>query len=212
VAPAAHPTVAGRISQAQRRGSQVAAPAGTPAAAQVGSPAARADSPAVARQEAVDHRMADQEAGHRAAGREAAGREAAGREAAGREAAGHPAAAREAEVAGSRTEVLKTGPAGLLRAAGCQAAGCPAPVQRGRMADSCRLPRSDPRRSLQVGDEYAIGHAQRAVRFRALMTPRSDASTIDALMPTPHNTRSPTSISRYAAASASRPAVSACSL
>jgi methyltransferase (TIGR00027 family) len=51
----------------------------------------------------------------------------------------------------------------------------------------------------------------RAARFRALITARSDARTIDSLIPTPHSTRSPTSISRYAAASASRPAVSACS-
>jgi len=36
----------------------------------------------------------------------------------------------------------------------------------------------------------------RAARFRALITPRSEARTIDSLMPTPHSTRSPTSISR----------------
>jgi hypothetical protein len=36
----------------------------------------------------------------------------------------------------------------------------------------------------------------RAARFSALITPRSDAFTIDSLMPTPHSTRSPTSISR----------------
>ncbi len=37
---------------------------------------------------------------------------------------------------------------------------------------------------------------RRAVRFSALMTPRSEACTIDSLTPTPHSTCRPTSISR----------------
>jgi hypothetical protein len=36
----------------------------------------------------------------------------------------------------------------------------------------------------------------RATRFKALITALSDAPTIDSLTPTPHSTRSPTSISR----------------
>lgn len=36
----------------------------------------------------------------------------------------------------------------------------------------------------------------RTYRFSALTTPRNDACTIDSLMPTPHCTLSPTSISR----------------
>ena len=53
-----------------------------------------------------------------------------------------------------------------------------------------QLFRRDTARVTPAPDRY------RAARFSALITPRSDASTIDSLMPTPHSTRSPTSISR----------------
>ena len=44
-----------------------------------------------------------------------------------------------------------------------------------------------------------LGYAaacRRAARFSALITARSEARTIDSLIPTPQYTRSPTSISR----------------
>jgi hypothetical protein len=65
-------------------------------------------------------------------------------------------------------------------------------------------PAEEPLGELSVrapGDHRAGARAgqaprSRAARFSALITARSDAFTIDSLMPTPHSTRSPTSISR----------------
>lgn len=50
--------------------------------------------------------------------------------------------------------------------------------------------------SMAIESGEIVAFLYRAARFSALITPRSDASTIDSLMPTPHSTRSPTSISR----------------
>jgi hypothetical protein len=183
--PAGQTPVAGRTSPAQGRGTRVAVPAGTTARAEVGSPAARADTPAVGHraggqqadsrraggQQADSHRAGGQQAdSHRAGGRQADSPAATPQWAGVREEAGvadrraevrEAAAGRRAEVreaaAGRRVEVLRTGPDAPPGAADRQAAGCPAVAQRGRMADSCRLPRSDPRRSFQAGGEYAIG-------------------------------------------------------
>ena len=62
-----------------------------------------------------------------------------------------------------------------------------------------RLPRSwlirHHRGIASRGAGQAAGRS-RATRLSALITPRSDACTIDSLMPTPHSTRSPTWISR----------------
>ena len=54
-------------------------------------------------------------------------------------------------------------------------------------------PFAPPPESARSADRYP---RSRTYRFSALTTPRSDACTIDSLMPTPHCTLSPTSISR----------------
>jgi len=140
----------------------VVAPAGSPVPAQVDSQAAGAGTPAeghraadrpAAGRQAGSHRARGQQAGSWAADREVAvvDREADREVAvvdqeADREVAGADQEAdREVAAVDPRVEAPRTGPAGPPGAAGCQAAGRPAGVQRDRMADSCRLPRSDPR-------------------------------------------------------------------
>ena len=50
--------------------------------------------------------------------------------------------------------------------------------------------------STASGAATGLALLRRAARFRALITPDTDARTIDELIPTPHSTRSPISISR----------------
>src|ERR1022692_19559 len=72
--------------------------------------------------------------------------------------------------------------------------------QRGALASRGQPGRDRPAEAgFSVPGARRAGQAtgrSRATRLSALITPRSDACTIDSLMPTPHSTRSPTWISR----------------
>ncbi len=77
-----------------------------------------------------------------------------------------------------------------------EVSGCMGPVYRASASPYRRPglaggPARPSRRRLAQGAAWRL-----AARFSALITARSDALTIDSLIPTPQYTRSPTSISR----------------